>query len=271
MKRYIRNKFGVALIAIGAVLIFSLTTSQTFAGSIIGYDSSILVSNPGFENTTPAHLYFYNPIASSYLAENLAGTIDFGDGSQESFSFSGPTAAIFIIEKTHMYVDSGPYAITMSGSGNYFSMWDPDGEQGSDTYSSSGTVSVLDVLPQVEAGGPYYLSAPGQLTLNGSATDPSPADAALLTYMWIITYYPNGPNVPGNILGVYFDVSTPPINFDQAGYYTGLLWAIEPGVATNTDKCEIYLGSTSSVPEPSTILLLGAGLAGVGLLRKKIQ
>ncbi len=39
------------------------------------------------------------------------------------------------------------------------------------------------------------------------------------------------------------------------------------GLADNT----IFVGTASAVPEPSTIILLGAGIAGVGLIRRRLK
>jgi hypothetical protein len=144
-----------------------------------------------------------------------------------------------------MYVDSGNYTITVSGSGNYYDINPLSDVHGSDTFSYSSTIQVFDVSPQVTAGGPYYLSAPGLLTLNGSATEPSPADAALLTYQWILGEYPNGYSQPGVGSPINAYGSTPIIRFDHAGYYAGYLYAIEPGVASDAEFVEIYVGNNN--------------------------
>jgi hypothetical protein len=80
-KKFLKKK--IMFIVIGAILIFCLITPPSFAGPFIGYGDYIV--GFGFENTTPANLTLGTLIYPGFMASNITGTIDFGDGSQQAF------------------------------------------------------------------------------------------------------------------------------------------------------------------------------------------
>ena len=50
------------------------------------------------------------------------------------------------------------------------------------TATATATVTINNVAPTANAGGPYFVDEGASITLSGSATDPAPADA--FTWAW---------------------------------------------------------------------------------------
>jgi hypothetical protein len=77
--------------------------------------------------------------------------------------------------------------------------------------------------------------------------------------------------ISGNVLSFWAQETGPPTSFgielSNANDDDTLLFAGHFNVWSDTDE----RGDTDVVPEPSTFLLMGAGLAGVGLLRRKFK
>lgn len=89
---------------------------------------------------------------------------DFGDG-----------ATAGTLTPTHIYLDSGTYTATLTAV---------DGATGARAVSSA-TVTVADVAPIGDAGGPYNGTVASPIIFGATATDASPVDAAAgLIYSW---------------------------------------------------------------------------------------
>jgi PKD repeat protein len=90
--------------------------------------------------------------------ENLTYQWDFGDGT------TSPEA-----DPTYTYPDSGDYTVTLT-------VTDKDGGVDSETF----TVSIANVTPTADAGGPYSTSAGSSVELTGNGSDPVDP----VTYRW---------------------------------------------------------------------------------------
>lgn len=144
---------------------------------------------------------------------------DFGDGT----SASGTNV-------THTFTDNGFFTVTATAT-------DDDGGTGSGTFS----ITVLNVAPTADAGGPYVGVRNEPVTLTGSATDPSSDDT--ITYAWDLddngTYEKNGKQVT--------------VTYSELGTYTVRLRATDDDGDSSTDTAEITVGTgapvTSAIPD----------------------
>ncbi|AGA26776.1 PDK repeat-containing protein [Singulisphaera acidiphila DSM 18658] len=114
---------------------------------------------------------------------------------------------------------------------------------------STATVTVANVAPTAQAGGPYTGTAGQSLTLKGSATDPSPIDtAAGFTYTW--DFGDGSAKVSG--LGL----TNPSHVYATAGTYTVIVTATDKDKATSPGSSAII---TIAPPAPPPLIASTGG------------
>ncbi len=163
--------------------------------------------------------------------------VNWGDGSSDTFSSAG--------DVTHTY-DDGPDTPTITV--------DLIDEDGTHTNTGSLDITVDNVAPTAEAGGPYSVPAGGSVALSGSATDPGILDT--LTFQWDLdgdgTFGETGAGATrGDETG-----QTP--TFDADGLAGGTSFVVDLQVTdsdggTGTDSATINIqGGTNDQPTADT-------------------
>jgi len=193
----------------------------------------------------------YNFYDNLYHQDGLASRIDPWGGSALPFDFGGVSLG---------------RTITAAGNHNVVLMVDAEIDESLNTFfnelgSAHGSLAAgqsWQIGDPMAAGGIYDLTLGGALTnsdLNGGQLN----DVAL-ALGWNFTL---GADQKANLLFALSD-TLPDSGFyleqydresDAHLYFTGILQIVE--------------GGTPTVPEPSTLLLLGAGLAGAWLLKRR--
>lgn len=130
---------------------------------------------------------------------------DFGD----SGTVSG------ILTPTHVYADNGIYTVTLT-------VTDDDGGTGSDTCA----ITVNNVAPTAEAGGPYEGIIGEAIVFTGSATDPGTADT--LTYSW--DFGDGSPTETGQTVSHTYSIQ---------GTYTAILTVTDDDSGVGTDTATV--------------------------------
>lgn len=97
-------------------------------------------------------------------------------------------------------------------------------------------VTVRNVAPNVEAGGPYPSQAGSPVSLVGTATDPSSVDQSGLSYRWDF-----GDGTTGNGPAVSH-------SYAQAGSYTARLTVTDKDGAQAADTATVQLNATNQAP-----------------------
>jgi len=98
---------------------------------------------------------FTDPGADSWTA-----TVDCGDGSGvQPLTLNGDKT----FDLSHTYTDNGTYRVTVS-------VRDDDMVDDSDSHTATAEVTVTNVAPVADAGGPYTVAEGSSITLSASAT-----------------------------------------------------------------------------------------------------
>ena len=140
----------------------------TVATVVAGADATV---NEGSAYTLPASTF---TDSGSSSAPHLA-QVNWGDGNTQNLAVTEPGsvgANGTVASATHTYADNGVYTAVVTVFGI-------DGSSRSDSVQ----VTVNNVAPTADAGGPYRVAFGGSVQLGGSATDPAGANDPL-TYVW---------------------------------------------------------------------------------------
>lgn len=145
----------------------TFTAGNTVAVTVNNVAPTLTIS--GAASVDEGSVYTLNLSSSDPGADTISSwTINWGDGTQV---VTGNPASV-----THTYADG-------NSSSNYLITATAADEDGTFAAGNSVAVTVNNVDPTANAGGPYTVAEGGSVTLNGSATDPAGVDDPL-TFEW---------------------------------------------------------------------------------------
>jgi parallel beta-helix repeat protein len=162
-----------------------------FSGTAAGIETVVYhdVDNPsmGFVDFADLSNLSFN-LVSNVIDEGFSASIDgsfenVAQGHVVTISWGDLTSntvlnvnqGVFVFNASHPYADDGIYTITVTVS---------ESTTPGNSLANSQDITVNNVPPTANAGGPYTIAEGEDLTLAGSGSDPSPVDALALTYSW---------------------------------------------------------------------------------------
>ena len=241
--------------AIATVMTFGMLSSAAQAGLVtIDYDFTKTVSNPPFFETSPSLTLTAISVTPSEITADQAPQITATASVPDTTISTGFTTTV--ITTTNDYVAQGS-----AGLGVYWT-----GSQTTSTPLGRLTTPLIDTSPEIDGFGPddtlnfafsnFNFVSHVAVTLAGVTLIQANDDVRILLNGSLAgTYDPtNGPepqNISLNIALKAGDV----LSFAVAG--------------ENDDFGVASLRLVATVPEPGTLALLGAGLAGIGYKRRK--
>ncbi len=163
--------------------------------------------------------------------------INWGDGNVTSGNVSPPPSGggNGIVSGSHIYGDNGVFTVTVTVN-------DGDGGIGSDNF----TVTVNNVAPTAEAGGPYAGVTNQPVPLDGSATDPGSNDVP--TYDWDLDN--NGSYETTN-------QQNPTKTFSSAGTYTVRLRVTDDDGGVGTDQATVTINTGVQITVTTNPIAIG--------------
>lgn len=147
------------------------THSDTTGITVLNVAPTVDITSPldGDSFSTGSSLDLTADVSDPGVDDQLTCTVDWGDGeTSDGIMTAGVCSA------SHTYAQPSGYLITVNVGDNH-------GESGSDTVS----ITVTNLAPTAEAGGPYTGGEGRTINISGSASDP---EGNSLTYAW--TYSP---------------------------------------------------------------------------------
>jgi PKD repeat protein len=165
--------------------------------------------------------------AIAFTGSGTDSPADTSAGLQWSWTF-GDSGTSTVQNPTHTYNEAGTYTATLT-------ITNADGL----TATSIATVTVSEVTPTANAGGPYSGTANTAIAFSGSATD-SPADTTA-GFQWSWTFGDGGTSTLQN----------PTYNYTTAGTYTVTLTVTDADGLTATSTTTASVSSSVPPPPPS--------------------
>jgi RHS repeat-associated protein len=181
--------------------------------------------------------------------DTWTASVDYGDDTGVQPLTLNPDKSFDFL---HVYADDGSYTVTVS-------VEDDDAGAGSDSL----TVTVSNVAPTADTGGPYSMSEGNALVLDGSGNDPSPLDTANLTFSWDL----NNDGTFGDVTGATPTVSwaeLETLGLNDDGEYTIALRVLDDNAFTdaistltinNVSPTASITGAQVSSPEGTVVTL----------------
>ena len=116
---------------------------------------------------------------------------------------------------------------------------------------STAAVTISNVLPTPDAGGPYVVTAGDSLTYAGSATDPG---NDTLTYEWDFEYDGVTFDTSGGATDSGIDLTGPSYTYTTDGIYTVALRVQDDEGASAVVTAQVTVNPSGAVPTPTAIV-----------------
>lgn len=136
---------------------------------------------------------------------------------------------------------------------------------------ATASVSITNVLPTVNAGGPYSGNLGGPVTFAGTATDPG---GEALTYEWDFEYDGNTFNTVGATTDEGVSLTAPSYTYTGGGSYTVALRVSDDDGTSAIVTSTVTIGGATATPTPAPTATPvsgggGGGGGGGGLVKTK--
>ena len=174
-------------------------------------------------------------------------TLTFEWDFDSSGSFLADQSGDALTSPKHVYPNDGDFTLELR-------------VRDDDTVSAGSTaaVTISNVLPAANAGGPYVVTAGTTLTLSGSATDPGDDT---LNYEWDFEYDGTFNTQPGTTTASGVDVVSPEHTYDTDGVFTVALRVTDddgPGAISTAQVTVSAQTEPTPVPSPTPTPLTAA-------------
>ena len=203
-QQHLSRLVAASLLLLG--FLFALTQAVWQASASPTFSPGIPTANAGgpYSTNEGAQLTFSGAASDP---EDASETLTYEWDFEFDGSFNVAGSGTNLTGPTHAYTDNGSFtvALRVRDSANNLSS------------ISTGPVTVVNVSPGANAGGPYSVDSGTALTFSGSATDPG-NDA--LTYEWDFEYDWATFNSVGSTTASGVDLASPTHTYAQGGTFT---------------------------------------------------
>ena len=141
---------------------------------------------------------------------------------------------------THTYPDDGDFTVALRVR-----------DDETTSVESTAAVTISNVLPTPDAGGPYVVTAGDSLTNAGSATDPG---NDTLTYEWDFEYDGVTFDTSGGATDSGIDLTGPSYTYTTDGIYTVALRVQDDEGASAVVTAQVTVNPSGAVPTPTAIV-----------------